>query len=93
MDLIVLVLLLCVIGFVVWYLTTKIPMPPFWATGIDPTRPALVGMGAGSAVFGLAGSGGAGGGAAATGGAGRYQRTAGILARMRKAECGTVAIG
>ena len=35
MDLILLVLVLCVIGFVVWLLTTKIPMPPAWATAIQ----------------------------------------------------------
>jgi nitrate reductase NapE component len=34
MDLILLVLVVCVIGFVVWLLTTKIPMPPGWATTI-----------------------------------------------------------
>lgn len=35
MDLIVLVLVLCLIGFVVWLLTTKIPMPSGWATTIQ----------------------------------------------------------
>ena len=35
MDLIFLVLVLCVVGFVVWLLTTKIPMPPAWATAIQ----------------------------------------------------------
>ena len=35
MDLILLVLVLCVVGFVVWLLTTKIPMPPAWATAIQ----------------------------------------------------------
>jgi len=35
MDLILLVLVLCVIGFAVWLLTTKIPMPPHWATVIQ----------------------------------------------------------
>lgn len=31
MDLIVLVLVVCLVGFVVWLLTTYIPMPPNWA--------------------------------------------------------------
>jgi hypothetical protein len=35
MDLIVLVLVCAVIGFVVYLLTTKIPMPPGWATAIQ----------------------------------------------------------
>jgi len=35
MDLLVLVLVVCIIGFVVWILTTKIPMPPQWATVIQ----------------------------------------------------------
>lgn len=35
MDLIVLVLVLCLIGFVVWVLTTKIPMPAGWAQTIQ----------------------------------------------------------
>ena len=35
MDLILLVLVLCLIGFIVWLLTTKIPMPPAWATAIQ----------------------------------------------------------
>lgn len=32
MDLIALVLVLAVIGFVVWLITTKIPMPPIFQT-------------------------------------------------------------
>jgi hypothetical protein len=35
MDLIVLVLVLCILGFLVWLLTTKIPMPSTWATAIQ----------------------------------------------------------
>ena len=35
MDLIILVLICAVIGFVVWVITTKIPMPPGWATAIQ----------------------------------------------------------
>lgn len=35
MDLIVLVLVVCLVGFLVWLLTTKIPMPPGWATAIQ----------------------------------------------------------
>lgn len=34
-DLVILVLVLCVIGFLVWLLTTQIPMPPLWATAIQ----------------------------------------------------------
>lgn len=35
MDLIMLVLVLAVIGFLVYLLTTKVPMPPGWATAIQ----------------------------------------------------------
>jgi ABC-type siderophore export system fused ATPase/permease subunit len=35
MDLLVLVIVLCLIGFVIYLLTTKIPMPPYWATAIQ----------------------------------------------------------
>jgi len=35
MDLILLVLLLVLIGFAVYLLTTKVPMPPGWATAIQ----------------------------------------------------------
>jgi len=35
MDLIVLVLVACLIGFIVWLATTKIPMPPGWAIVIQ----------------------------------------------------------
>lgn len=35
MDLIVLVLILALIGFLIWLITTKIPMPPLWATIIQ----------------------------------------------------------
>jgi hypothetical protein len=34
-DLIILVLVLCLIGFVIYLLTTKVPMPPHWATAIQ----------------------------------------------------------
>jgi len=35
MDLIVLVFVVALIGFLVWLVTTKIPMPPLWATTIQ----------------------------------------------------------
>ena len=35
MDLIILVLVVALIGFLVWIVTTKIPMPPLWATTIQ----------------------------------------------------------
>jgi hypothetical protein len=35
MDLIVLVLVIVVIGFAVYVLTTKVPMPPGWASAIQ----------------------------------------------------------
>jgi len=35
MDLLVLVLVLVLIGFLVWLLTTKVPMPPGWAIAIQ----------------------------------------------------------
>jgi hypothetical protein len=35
MDLIILILGVVLIGFLVWLLTTKIPMPPGWATAIQ----------------------------------------------------------
>lgn len=35
MDLIILLLLLALIGFVVYIITTKIPMPPYWATALQ----------------------------------------------------------
>ena len=35
MDLIILVLVCCLIGFLVWLLTTYIPMPPRWAQFIQ----------------------------------------------------------
>jgi hypothetical protein len=35
MDLIILVLLGCLLGFCVWLLTTKIPMPDGWATTLQ----------------------------------------------------------
>jgi hypothetical protein len=35
MDLIVLVLVLVLIGFVVYLLTTIVPMPPYWAKAIQ----------------------------------------------------------
>ena len=31
MDLVLLVLGVAVVGFLVWVITTKIPMPPYWA--------------------------------------------------------------
>ena len=35
MDLIVLVLIVALIGFLVYIITTKIPMPPGWATALQ----------------------------------------------------------
>lgn len=35
MDLLVLVLVVVLIGFCIWLLTTKVPMPPGWATAIQ----------------------------------------------------------
>lgn len=35
MDLVMLVLVLVVVGFLVWLLTTHVPMPPVWATAIQ----------------------------------------------------------
>jgi uncharacterized membrane protein len=35
MDLILLILVIVIIGFLVWLLTTKVPMPPYWATTIQ----------------------------------------------------------
>jgi hypothetical protein len=35
MDLVVLVLVVALIGFLIWLITTKIPMPPVWATAIQ----------------------------------------------------------
>ena len=35
MDLIILVLVIALIGFIVWIITTKVPMPPMWATAIQ----------------------------------------------------------
>lgn len=35
MDLVVLILLIALIGFLVWLITTKIPMPPVWASAIQ----------------------------------------------------------
>lgn len=35
MDLILLVLVIALIGFLVYLLTTKVPMPPGWATAIQ----------------------------------------------------------
>jgi len=34
-DLIVLVLVCCLVGFLVYFLTTKIPMPSGWASAIQ----------------------------------------------------------
>lgn len=35
MDLIMLVLVVVLIGFIVWVVTTKVPMPPLWASAIQ----------------------------------------------------------
>ncbi len=35
MDLVMLILVVCLVGFLVYLLTTHIPMPPMWATAIQ----------------------------------------------------------
>ena len=35
MDLIMLVLVIALVGFIVWAITTHIPMPPVWATALQ----------------------------------------------------------
>jgi hypothetical protein len=35
MDLVLLVLVIVLIGFLVWLLTSKVPMPPYWAQVIQ----------------------------------------------------------
>lgn len=35
MDLILVVLVYALIGCVIWLITTKLPMPPYWATVIQ----------------------------------------------------------
>jgi hypothetical protein len=35
MDLVLLILGLCLVGFLVYLLTTKIPLPPVWRTAIQ----------------------------------------------------------
>jgi hypothetical protein len=35
MDLIILVAELALVGFLVWFITTKVPMPPLWANAIQ----------------------------------------------------------
>jgi len=35
MDLVILVLVMAIVGFLVWLVTTQIPMPPYWATAIQ----------------------------------------------------------
>jgi hypothetical protein len=35
MDLVILILVLALIGFLVWLLTTRVPMPPLWASTIQ----------------------------------------------------------
>ncbi len=42
MDLIVLLLVLVLVGFLVWLLTTKVPMPPLWARAIQIIALVLV---------------------------------------------------
>jgi len=34
MDLLLLVIVIAVVGFIIWAITTYIPMPPHWATAI-----------------------------------------------------------
>jgi hypothetical protein len=35
MDLIVLLLVVALVGFIVYLITTKIPMPPYWALALQ----------------------------------------------------------
>ena len=42
MDLLLLVLIVCLVGFGVYLLTTKIPMPPLWATVIQVVALILI---------------------------------------------------
>lgn len=42
MDLVILVLVLVLIGFLVYILTTHVPMPPYWATAIQVIALILV---------------------------------------------------
>jgi hypothetical protein len=42
MDLILLVLVAVLIGFVVYILTTRVPMPPGWATAIQVLALVLI---------------------------------------------------
>ena len=35
MDLVILVVLVALIGFLVFVITTKVPMPPYWALAIQ----------------------------------------------------------
>ena len=42
MDLIVLVVVAAAIGFVVWLVTTRVPMPPAWASTIQVAALLLV---------------------------------------------------
>ena len=42
MDLVILVLVVALIGFLVWLITTKVPMPSGWATTIQVVALVLV---------------------------------------------------
>lgn len=44
MDLVILVLVVVLIGFLVYLLTTKVPMPPYWASTIQILALILVVM-------------------------------------------------
>jgi len=35
MDLLMILLVVVIVGFIVWLVTTNIPMPPVWATAIQ----------------------------------------------------------
>lgn len=35
MDLLMLVIVIAAVGFCIWLITTKVPMPPYWATIIQ----------------------------------------------------------
>jgi uncharacterized membrane protein len=35
MDLVLLVVIAVILGFVIWILTTQVPMPPMWAKAIQ----------------------------------------------------------
>ena len=42
MDLVILVIIIAAIGFLVWLVTNRIPMPPLWATTLQVVALILV---------------------------------------------------